>query len=63
LVLTGADLVLAIVFVLLAARSGPGRVEREARAVRQQVLTSAMQSLTVSAMVARLGSRLIKSRT
>jgi hypothetical protein len=63
LVLTGADLLLAVVFILIAAQSKPGRVEREAREVRQQVMTTAMQTMTLSAVVSRLGARLLWSRS
>src|SRR6478752_3012672 len=38
LILAGADLVLAAILGLLAARSAPGRIELEALAVRQRAL-------------------------
>jgi hypothetical protein len=55
LILGGAELVLAVMFGLLAARSSPGRIEVEARAVRRRALESATSSLAFSALVTQLG--------
>jgi hypothetical protein len=45
LLLAGADLILAILLGVLAARSSPGRIEMEALAVRRQALDSAMSTI------------------
>jgi hypothetical protein len=50
LIVAGADLVLAVVLALLAARSSPGRIELEALAVRRQALDSATSTLALSAL-------------
>jgi hypothetical protein len=50
LILAGADLVLAVFLALLAARSSPGRVEREALAVRQRAIDTATSPLALSAL-------------
>jgi hypothetical protein len=49
--LGGGDLAAAIVLSLLAARSTPGRVEREALAVRRQAWENATSSMALSAML------------
>ena len=54
LILAGAELVLAVMFGLLAARSSPGRIEVEALAVRRRALESATSSLAFSALVTQL---------
>ncbi len=54
LILAGADLVLAVFLILLAARSSPSRVEVEALAVRQRALESATSSLAVSSLAMQL---------
>jgi hypothetical protein len=54
LIFAGFDLVLAVVLVILADRSGPGEVEREALAVRRRALDDAAGSLTISAVLFRL---------
>ena len=54
LILGAGDLLLAVVPALLAARSAPGRVEREAHAVRQQAVDEVMQSCLFSALLVRL---------
>jgi hypothetical protein len=50
LILAGADLVLAALLGLLAARSSPGRVEREALAVRRRAIDSATSPLALSVL-------------
>jgi hypothetical protein len=49
--LGGGDLVIAALLVLLAARSSPGRIERDALEVRRRALASAQSSLAFSAML------------
>ena len=53
-ILAGADLVLAALLAMLAARFSPGRIEREALAVRQRALESVTDTLTVSALAIQL---------
>ena len=54
LILGGAELVLAVIFGLMAARSSPGRIEVEALAVRRRALESASSSLAFSALLTQL---------
>src|ERR1700693_1138423 len=54
LILGGGELVLAAIFGLLAARSSPGRIEREALAVRRRAVEGATSSLAFSALVTQL---------
>ena len=51
LILLGINLVIAVVFGLLAARSSPGHAEQEARRIRQQALDAARGSLFITAAV------------
>lgn len=51
LILLGINLVIAVVFGLLAARSSPAHAEREALRVHQQALDAARGSLLVTAAV------------
>ncbi len=51
LILLGINLVIAITFGLLAARSSPGHAEREALRVRQQSLDAARGMLSLAALV------------
>ena len=51
LILLGINLVIAIGFGLLAARSSPSRAEREALQVRQQSLDAARGALSFAALV------------
>jgi hypothetical protein len=44
----GADLLIALILGLIATRSGPGRVEREALAVRRQAVMGIGKFLTIS---------------
>jgi len=66
LILAGADLVLAMVLVLLATRSAPGEVEMEALAVRQRALDGATASIAWSTLAVQglrvLGNLLSRSR-
>ena len=54
LIVAGADLLLAILLALLAARSSPGRIELEALAVRRRAIDSATSTLAFSALAMRL---------
>jgi hypothetical protein len=49
--LTGVDLVIAVVFALLMARSSPGRIEMQALQVRQRALESATSGATLATLV------------
>ncbi len=51
LILLGINLIIAIPFGLLAARSSPSRAEREALQVRQQSLDAARGALSLAALV------------
>ena len=62
LIFAGVDLVLALILALLAARSVPGRVEREALELRRRALDDITDSLTVSALLLRLIEQLIPRR-
>ncbi len=61
LIFAGADLIVAIVLGVIAARSGPGRIEREALAVRRRALEDAAVSLSFSALLARLVALFFRS--
>lgn len=64
-VIGGGDAVLAALLALLAARSRPTRAEREALEVRQQALTYARTSLSVTAVllpVVRMVLSMVRSR-
>jgi hypothetical protein len=54
LILTAADLVVAVVLAWIAARSSPGRVELDALAVRRQALDRATSTLAFSALASQL---------
>jgi hypothetical protein len=54
LVLAGADAVLALLLVVLAARSAESRVELEALAVRQRALESIASGFAFSALASQL---------
>jgi uncharacterized membrane protein len=56
LVLLGINLLLAIIFGVLAARSSPSRTEREALAIRQRALGEVRRSLAWSALVPAAGT-------
>jgi hypothetical protein len=47
-VVGGADLLIAVILGVLAARSGPGRVEREALDVRRQAIVGIGKFMTLS---------------
>src|SRR5271156_6207787 len=54
LAMTAWDLVIALLFIVVAALWSPGPVEVEALAVRRQAWDGAAGSIAVSALVARL---------
>ena len=62
LIFTGIDLLIGLILGVLAARSTPGRVEREALAIRRRALEDIAASITVSALVMQLVNRFIRSR-
>jgi hypothetical protein len=65
LIVAGADLVLAVLIAVVASRSSPGRVEREALAVRRRAIESAGSLLAFSAVtmqVLRLFTNLLARR-
>lgn len=51
LALPGGNLLLAIIFGVLAARSSPGQTKREALAIRQRALDEARSALALTALV------------
>jgi hypothetical protein len=61
LIMLGANLVIAVIFGLLAARSSPSRTEREALDLRQRALAEARGSLALGALVPVAGA-LLRSR-
>ncbi len=61
LILAGAELVLAAILAILAARSSPGPVEREALAVRKRALESATDSLAFSSLAIQLLSLAVRA--
>jgi len=62
LMFAGCDLLLALLLAILAARSVPGPVEREALALRRRALDDAVASLSVSALLIRLVDQVIRRR-
>lgn len=62
LIFTGIDLLIGLILGLLAVRSSPGRVEREALAIRRRALEDIAASMTVSALVMQLVNRFIRTR-
>jgi hypothetical protein len=55
LVLLGINLVIAVIFGILAARSSPSSTERDALQVRQRALREARSSLALGALVPAAG--------
>jgi hypothetical protein len=53
LIVAGADLLIALIFGLFAARSSPGRLEREALEIRRKALENATSALTYSTLAAQ----------
>jgi hypothetical protein len=54
LIIAGAELVIALILALLAARSAPGRIEAEALALRRRALEDATRSLAFSSLLVQL---------
>lgn len=50
-IMGGADLLIAIILALLASRSRPSRVERDALAVRRQAIQGISSTLSVTQML------------
>jgi hypothetical protein len=61
LIMLGVDLVIAIILGLLAAKSSPGRTEREALEVRKRALGEARNSLALGGIIPVAGA-LLRSR-
>jgi hypothetical protein len=60
LIIAAAELVLALLFGIFAARSSPGRIEAEALALRRQALENATSSIAFSALIPRLAPAAIR---
>jgi hypothetical protein len=54
-VILAFDLVVALLFGLLAAKSTPGPVEAEAKVIRDQALSEMKESLAIAAILSPLG--------
>jgi uncharacterized membrane protein len=63
LILLGVNAVIAAVFALLATRSSPGQVEREAMRIRQQAMHEARGSVVLTALVPIAGTALRARRS
>lgn len=61
LILLGVDVLVTAIFGIMAAKSSPGRDERDALAIRQQALHEARTSLALGAIIPVAGS-LLRSR-
>jgi cobalamin biosynthesis protein CobD/CbiB len=61
LILLGVNAVIAALFALLAARSSPGHVEREATRIRQHALHEARGSVALTALVP-IASTVLRAR-
>jgi hypothetical protein len=61
LVMLGVNLLIAVIFGLLAARSSSSRTEREALALRERALQEAQNSLALGALVP-VARALLRSR-
>ena len=62
LMFAGADVVLAIILIVIATRSSPGRVELEALVVRRRAMDDAAASIGFSALLLQLINNLVSSR-
>ena len=65
LILAGADVVVAVIFVLVATSSSAGHLEAEALALRRRALDQAASSIALSSLITPLiplASRLLKRR-
>jgi hypothetical protein len=63
LVLLGINLVLTLIFTVLAARSSPGRAEREAIRVRQDAIEGMRSSLLLTTAIPLVGAMLRSRRS
>ncbi len=62
-ILLALDLVLAIVFAVLARRDEPGQIEQEAKLLRDQSLTELRSSLTLMSLAASATGLVVRRRT
>ena len=62
LCLLGINLALSLVFALMAAKSSPGRIEREALGVRRRAVQEIPASLTLGALIPVAGMLLRSGR-
>jgi hypothetical protein len=62
LIMLGVNLLIAVIFGLLAAKSSPSRHEREALDVRQQALREARSSLALGAVIPIAGALMRSQR-
>ena len=61
LIVLGFDLVMLLIFGLIAANSKPGAIESEARLLRDRALLEMRESMAVGALVNPLGRVLMKA--
>ena len=54
LMIAGAELLVAAILGLIAAKSSPGRIEAEALAIRKRALENTTSSLALSALVTQM---------
>ena len=59
--LLGFDLVVAVLFGVLAARGAPDRLEAEAKVIRDQALAEMKESLAITALMSPLTRVVIRS--
>ena len=62
-ILLALDLVLAIVFAVLARRDEPGQIEQEAKLLRDQSLVELRSSLTLMSLAASATGLVVRRRT
>ena len=63
LIVLAVDLVLAIIFAVLARRDEPGQIEQEAKLLRDQSLTELRSSLTLMSLAASATGLVVRRRT
>ncbi len=63
IILLALDLVLAIVFAVLARRDEPGQIEQEAKLLRDQSLVELRSSLTLMSLAASATGLVVRRRT
>src|SRR4051794_26492911 len=62
LIFTGVDLLIGIVLAVVAMKSEPGKVEREALAIRERAWEDALASMTISALAMQVARLFMTSR-